>query len=146
METKYSVEDVVLMSGLSERTVRTHMAAGFLAGKKVDGKWCFSEEQLSAFFEHPAVQPGIHAKKNALVYDFMAAKPSPGRRMCVLLDLGPEENAAVVTGAACRAVNQAEPAAPLRFAMEQQGRGTRLILTGAAADVTAVLEALPRET
>ena len=145
MEKKYTIEDVVLMTGLSERTVRGHIAAGFLAGDKEDGKWRFTEEQLAAFFEHPAVKPGIHAKRNALVYDFMAAGAPAGRRMCVLVDLGPEESAAAVTEAACRAMNGASPSAELRFAMEKNGPGVRLILTGAAADVASVLAALPAE-
>ncbi len=60
-EKKYTVEDVVLMTGLSERTIRGHIAAGFLEGDKAEGKWLFTEEQLAAFFEPPAGKPGIHA-------------------------------------------------------------------------------------
>jgi len=141
MNEFYTIEDVMLMTGLSERTVRGHIANGFLAGDKSTGAWHFTEEDLAAFFEHPAVKPGIHAKKNALVYDFMAAKPV-GRRMCVLLDLGPEENGEAAALALCAAMNDAAPASELRFAAEKQGRGTRLIFTGAEQDVRGLLAAL----
>lgn len=141
MKEFYTVEDVVLMTGLAERTVRGHIARGFLAGDKSTGAWHFTDEQLAAFLEHPAVKPGIHAKKNALVYDFLAAKPA-GRRMCVLLGLGPEENGEAATMALCAAMNEAAPASELRFASEKEGRGTRLIFTGDEEDVRGLLAAL----
>ena len=141
MKEFYTIEDVVLMTGLSERTVRSHIANGFLTGDKSTGAWRFTDEQLASFFAHPAVQPGIHAKKNALVYDFLAARPA-GRRMCVLLDLGPEENGEAVTMALCGAMNQVSPASELRFAAEKQGKGTRIILTGGEEDVRKLLDVL----
>ena len=49
MSKWYGVEDVVCMSGLSERTVRNYLSMGLLVGEKVDGTWRFTAEQFEAF-------------------------------------------------------------------------------------------------
>ena len=140
MKDFYTIEDVTLMTGLSDRTIRTYLAQGFLQGDKSTGAWHITGEQLDDFFANPAVLPSIRAKQNAVVYDFLAAKPAAGRRMCVVLDLGPEEDGAAASEALCRAMCKAAPEAELRFAAGQRGRGTRIFLSGAEKDVRSLLQ------
>ncbi len=64
-EKSYLIQDLVLMTGLSDRTIRSYIASGFLRGEKANGAWRFTLEQVESFVRHPAVRPGILAKQNA---------------------------------------------------------------------------------
>lgn len=87
MQQTYSIADVILITGLSERTVRSHIAAGFLRGEKHNGKWRFTCEEIEAFVTHSAVRPGILARNNALVYDFMLQDRKSAPEACLILDI-----------------------------------------------------------
>ena len=138
MKEFFSIEDVAMMTNLSTRTIRNYIADGFLTGDKSSGAWQFTAEQLDAFFQEKAVQPTLHAKKNAIVYDFITNKPKGQGKMCVILDLSllAAERATMLF---CSYMSEVEPKAELNFASDRFGSGARLILSGSDADVTALL-------
>ena len=83
----YLINHLALFAGLSDRTIRNHISAGFLQGEKINGLWHFTPEQVDAFLRHPAVRPGILAKNNSIVYDFLADGKKQGASGCLILDL-----------------------------------------------------------
>ncbi len=138
MKDAFSINDIAMITGLTTRTIRTYITAGIIAGEKVDGAWAFTPEQVQAFVENKAVRPSIRAKKNAIVFDFLDAKPLDGDKMCVILDLGTRE----ALGASvffCEKISSCSPEAELRFASDRVGTGARLILSGSPKDVMSLM-------
>ena len=68
----YVINHIVMFTGLSERTIRSHITSGFLKGEKINGLWHFTPQEVENFINHPSVKPGILAKSNSLVYDFLS--------------------------------------------------------------------------
>lgn len=68
----YNINEVAVMTGLSTRTLRNYLKMGVLDGEKIDGVWQFSEEHLGEFLRNPVAAPSIQAKRNALIFDFLA--------------------------------------------------------------------------
>lgn len=83
----YTLGHLTQFTGFTDRTLRNYLARGILEGEKINGVWHFTEEQLDAFFRHPAVRPSLIAKKNATVYDFLLEAKRTEPRICVILDL-----------------------------------------------------------
>ena len=82
----YLISHLVLITGLTDRTIRSHLASGILKGEKINGLWHFTPEQVEEFIRHPAVRPGIQAKRNAVVYDFLAEHRKKSGEACMILD------------------------------------------------------------
>lgn len=139
MKEAFNIEDVALMTGLSTRTIRNYLSAGFLEGDKSSGAWKFTPEQIDAFMENPAIRPAVHARKNSIAYDFLSSRPTGQERMCVLLDL-PSGLAESASAFFCRLMCASEPGAELRFASEPFKGGARVILSGGEKDVAEMLE------
>lgn len=87
MNEYYSIQDMVTMSGLSERTVRAYIKEGRLSGEKADGIWRFAPEQVQDFFEQPLVRRAMRANRNAVVYDFLLDEGRKPACCCAVVDL-----------------------------------------------------------
>ena len=124
----YLINHLTLFTGLSERTIRNHIAAGFLQGEKINGLWHFTPEQVDAFLRHPAVRPGILAKTNAIVYDFLADGKKPEPSGCFILDI-PGENVEACSAFFCYEISNGD-FRDLRFSMDAVGGTPRMILRG----------------
>lgn len=83
----YTLGHLTQFTGLTDRTLRTHLSNGILEGEKINGVWHFTPEQLDAFLHHPFVRPSILAKNNAIVSDFLQAPTPSEDRACIILDL-----------------------------------------------------------
>lgn len=83
----YTINHIVLFTGLTDRTIRNYMSMGILQGEKTNGTWHFTPEQVEEFVRHPTVRPSILAKKNALIYDFLADTKKKSEQSCMILDL-----------------------------------------------------------
>ena len=46
MKDCYTIEDMAVFTGLTDRTLRNYLNEGRLTGEKVDGAWRFSPEDL----------------------------------------------------------------------------------------------------
>ena len=92
MSKYYSINDVAMMTGLSTRTIRNYIKMNLLDGEKVDGVWQFTEENFQSFVENPNVKPSIHAKSNAIVYDFMLDNHKKENEICMIVDFTEEED------------------------------------------------------
>lgn len=144
MKELYTIQDVALITGLTDRTLRNHLALGNLEGEKAGSAWQFTPQQVDAFVKLPQVWPGIQAKKNAIVYDFLLTKSKKTRKMCVILDL-PGEDSKKVSSYFCRQISaRPSPEEELSFSFEAAGGCPRIILRGGADEVMALLEEFHR--
>ena len=140
MKEYYSISDVVRITGLSDRTLRHYISQHMLCGEKINGAWQFTPEQLGNFMNDPNVLPGIRAKKNALVYDFLADNRRKEQEMCLLVDL-PGKDSQTVAAFFCESIN-AGGYESIHFSFDSLGGQTpRVILKG---DPQEVLELIQR--
>ena len=124
----YLINHLTLFTGLSDRTIRNHIAAGFLQGEKINGLWHFTPEQVDQFLRHPAVRPGILAKNNAIVYDFLADGKKQEPSGCLILDI-PGADIQKCAEFFCYEISNGD-FRDFRFSMDAIGTTPRLILRG----------------
>ena len=124
----YLINHLALFTGLSDRTIRNHISAGFLQGEKINGLWHFTPGQVDAFLRHPAVRPGILAKNNSIVYDFLADSKKQEPSGCLILDL-PGEDTKKCTEFFCYEIAKGEYH-DFRFSYDSVGGTPRIILRG----------------
>jgi len=139
MKETLNIDDIAAMTQLSTRTIRSYIANGTLVGDKSSGSWQFTPEQIDAFLQNKNVLPTIRSKKNAIVYDFMLEEPHESDKMCVVLDLASDkENHA--SALFCKYLADFQPEdVEIRYSSDKVGDGTRVILSGAVADVMSLL-------
>jgi len=82
----YLIKHLVLLTGLTDRTIRNYISAGLLQGEKINGLWHFSPEQVESFISHPSVRPSILAKQYSVIYDFLLNKQKKECEICLILD------------------------------------------------------------
>ncbi len=136
---RYSINQLALITGLTSRTIRNHINLGLLKGEKADGSWSFSEEDIDAYMSNDYVRQSVLAKRNALVYDFMADTSRKGGRSCVMLHVpaGAAE-ARKISDIFCGAINSG--AADVRFSFAYEKGEARIILTGAEEQVERIMD------
>ena len=138
MDKTYSLNDLAMISGFTVRTLRTYLGTGLLKGRKENGVWCFSEEEIDSFLSEPYVKEGLRIKRNCVVFDFLADAAKKQARSCVILDLpvsGAEGKS--ISEFFCGRLNESSDA-EFRFSME---RGcVRVILTGAEDQVSRIMK------
>lgn len=140
----YDLNQLSMFTGLTTRTLRTYLKQGVLQGEKIDGNWRFTEEQINAFFIHPAVRQSIVARKNALVSDFLGDMYKKTNRICTILDfpVSKEEGTGIsefFTREICRGEQEIE----YRFLWEKEL--ARVILAGPEKAVMEILNAYYRK-
>lgn len=59
MQEFFTVKDVAMMAGLSERTIRNYLKDGLLTGKKVGVQWRFTKEDVESLFRDGEVNKRI---------------------------------------------------------------------------------------
>ena len=139
MKEFYTISDVVGITGLSDRTIRSYIAQNTLCGEKAEGAWRFTPEQLAEFMNNPNVLPGIRAKKNALVYDFMAEQHRREPEMCLMVDL-PGRDSQTVAAFFCSAINEGA-GETIHFSFDSLGGQTpRVILRGQPQQVLDLMQ------
>lgn len=129
----FVLNHLILITGLTERTLRNYIATGLLQGEKINGMWHFTPEQVEQFVRNPAVRPSILAKQNALVYDFLLRDRKTAPEACVILDL-PDFDAKSVAVFFCYRISNGGYQ-NIRFAFDGVGRLPRVILSGNADEV-----------
>lgn len=140
MQEMYTINHVALMSGLSSRTIRNYMKMGFIEGEMINGVWHFSAEAVGDFFENANVAPAIRAKRNALIFDFLADDYKQQDEMCAVLDeRATLEEANAMSEFFCDAINR-EWQGSIRFGFTFNGNRARVILTGPEDAVQMLLD------
>ncbi len=132
-ETLYVINHLTRFTGLSDRTIRNHLAQGNLKGEMINGMWHFTAEQVTDFVSHPAVRPGIVAKNNSLVYDFMMETKRESPQTCMILDL-PGADRKELTEYFCYTITNGDYS-NIRFTFDGVGATPRVILSGDMEEV-----------
>ena len=141
MQDMYTINHVALMSGLSSRTIRNYMKMGFIEGEMINGVWHFSAEAVGDFFANPNAAPAIKAKRNALIFDFLADDDKQQDEMCTVIDQRANlEEANAISEFFCDAINRAWSGV-IRFGFSFNGNQARIILTGPEDAVQQLLAA-----
>ena len=129
----YLISHLVLMTGLTDRTIRNYISSGILQGEKINGLWHFSPEQVESFVCHPAVRPSILAKHHALVYDFLLENKKDTSEICMILDM-PGKSKKEVAEYFCYRIST-EHFEKIQFSFDGIKDVPRVILKGSTADV-----------
>lgn len=138
----YGIRHLALLTGLTDRTIRSYIAMGLLEGEKINGLWQFTPEQVERFLRHPAVRPSILAKNHSIVYDFLTEGRKKRKEACVILDLPgiPEKAAEFFCDYICAA-----PWENIRFSFDGVSGTPRVILRGETEAVEDILNAYRRK-
>ena len=138
MEEKlYLISHLVLITGLSDRTIRNYIASGILKGEKINGIWHFTPEEVDAFVKNPAVRPSIVAKNNSVVYDFMLNDSKKEEEACVILDL-PKADRKEISEFFCYNISNRNYE-NINFSFDGNYKTPRVILKGKSSDVFGLI-------
>lgn len=129
----YLISHLVLINGLTDRTLRKYLSCGVLQGEKINGLWHFTPEQVEHFLRHPAVKPSTQAKRNALVYDFMIETKKQENEICVIMDL-PGCDVKKTTAYFCYSISTGDYK-DIQFSFDDTSGTPRVILKGKTTDV-----------
>lgn len=139
----YLISHLVLITGLSDRTIRSYISSGILQGEKTNGLWHFTPEQVDCFLCHPTVRPSIRAKHNAAVYDFLLDQKKTNCETCVILDL-PGMNKKEIAEYFCYRISNEEHQ-NIHFSFDGIASVPRIILKGDATEVLALVHEFTQE-
>lgn len=137
------INHLVLITGLSDRTIRNYIASGILQGEKINGLWHFTPEQVECFICHPAVRPSILAKHNAAVYDFLLDNRKTACETCIILDL-PGKNKKDIAEFFCYRISN-ESYHNVYFSFDGVANTPRVILKGDANEVLQLVNSFAQE-
>ena len=139
MKDSYTIADIVEITGLSDRTIRSYISQKVLEGEKIEGAWRFTSEQLSTFMNDRNVLPSIRAKKNAIIYDFLSDSHRREQELCLMVDL-PGADSQAVSSFFCNAINDGGYES-IRFSFDSLGGQTpRVILKGKPDQVLGLMQ------
>lgn len=139
----YLINHLVLITGLSDRTIRNYISAGFLQGEKINGLWHFTPEQVDSFICHPAVRPSILAKQNATVYDFLLDTNKISSEICIIMDF-PGRNEKEIAEYFCYRISN-EDFGRIQFHFNGTARVPRVILKGDTVQVLRLVNDFAQE-
>ena len=129
----YLISHLALITGLTDRTIRSYISSGILQGEKINGLWHFTPEQVDSFMRHSAVRPSILAKQNAAVYDFLLDSKKPVCEACIILDIPGGDKKEIAEYFCYRISN--EGFQRIQFSFDGVADASRVILKGDTAEV-----------
>ena len=129
----YVINQVVMFTGLTDRTIRNYISSGILQGEKINGVWSFTPEQVEAFISHPSVRPSILAKNNGLVYDFILNNKKTKEEICLILDT-PCVDKKKVAAYFCYNISNGN-FSDIQFSFDGVKENARVILKGNSSEV-----------
>lgn len=138
----YSIEDLAVFTGLTDRTLRSYLKEGRLSGHKEGGAWRFTPEDLEKLLQDEGARQAVRANRNAIVYDFMLNGGGEDA-CCAVRDIPVERDGEeALRVRLLERVNREGGA--VRFAYgygeDRWGRGSaRVILAGPTASVRRIL-------
>ena len=137
---EYNLNKLAMITGYTTRSLRSFIKDGSLNGEKVDGVWMFTEEDISAFLNAPAVRMGLSSKQQSLVYDFLADTDKKVNRICVVLDFPvSDEEAREVMEFFSQEINN--HCHDCEFKYLKEGKISRFVLSGVEDEVSALMSA-----
>ena len=139
----YLINHLVLITGLSDRTIRNYISSGILQGEKINGLWHFTPEQVECFICHPAVRPSILAKHHSAVYDFLLDNKKSACEICTIMDLPGKDKKEIAEYFCYRISN--EDYHSVYFSFDGVANVPRIILKGDGAEVLRLVNGYAQE-
>ena len=139
----YLINHLVLLTGLTDRTIRNYISSGILQGEKINGLWHFTPEQVEHFICHPAVRPSILAKQHSIVYDFLLCKKNSNYEVCMILDI-PQRSKQEIAEYFCYRISN-EEYQNIHFSFDSVEQVFRVILKGKTAEVLRLVNDFTQE-
>ena len=139
----YLISHLVLITGLTDRTIRNYISSGILQGEKINGLWHFTPEQVEEFICHPAVHPSIQAKQNTVIYDFLLDNKKNNCEICLILDI-PGRKREDIAEHFCYRISR-EGFRNIRFSFDGVAKVPRVILKGDTAEVLRLVNGFMQE-
>lgn len=133
MNQTYTITQLAQMSMLTDRTLRNYLKRGLLHGEKTADGWRFSLEDITAFWQLPAVRQAMEARHLAVAEDFLHQRMDTSGQACFVLDEAVENQQAA--DALCACVLQSIQALSLQMAYQYRKGMVRLSLRGPWEDV-----------
>ena len=137
MHDYYTINHICLFTGFTDRTVRNYISIGILKGKKINGMWHFTPEQVDEFLRNSTVRPSLTAKRNGYVYEFMMNSSRDRHRTCMILDF-PGEDEQRITEYFCNCIST-EDYHDISFSFDGATDVPRVILRGDTAEVLRLI-------
>lgn len=141
---QYSIQDIAMLTMLSDRTIRNYLRMGLLSGRKERGKWSFSPQEVSQFLDNPFVRQALEAKRAAIVSDFLAESHQTAAAVCMVADF-PASNAAEalqLQELVLYLVNQAAGTVRMSCSYHPRQKQVRVYLSGSKEQILPILNAL----
>lgn len=88
----YTLNEISIITGFTERTLRTYIKDGLLNGVKKKNKWLFTEENLQQFLSQDFIVQGLKIKDNIVVKDFMENVKTNVPKACLVYDFPGEDS------------------------------------------------------
>ena len=136
MSERITLAQLAAISMLTERTLRSYLKRGLLAGEKTPGGWRFTAEQTAAFLALPQVCSASNARRNA-VAETSSSGAWTQRGSCA-----PCSTCRSRQRSFCRTVAALAAEHGVTMAFSGDAALSRVTLRGPAQDVLAALQAL----
>lgn len=131
----YTIAELAMAIGFTDRTVRNYIRSGKLKGEMVDGEWRFSEEAISELFKQKGVMAKIRQKRHSIVYDYIADNRKKKNEVCIIIDLYDDREKVKTAGDFMLDEMNSQAYKDIKYAAEVSGEFGRLILKGDAENV-----------
>ncbi len=125
------------ITGFTDRTLRNYLSTGLLKGSKQEGKWIFTDEEITDFITNPNVKPSLTSKRNALIYDFMSESNDANRTLMVLHINADKEKAKIISDFFCEQMNHIKN---VDFSFSYEKGKVQVILKGEEKSVHKIME------
>lgn len=125
----YSINELSTITGFTTRSLRNFIKMDFLKGKKIEGEWQFSPEQIENFLLNSNIKQGIKSKQNSVVYNYLLNEELQKNNICTIIDLTLSANEREsLSEKICQIIN--DSGAQVEFRFFSQKDKTRFIIAG----------------
>lgn len=143
-QREYSISEVGMMTRLTDRTIRNYIKLGLLEGRKDNGAWVFTKEQVAKMLETSYVKQAIQIKRDVMIESFLQDKRKLEPSLCSVLDYPlQDESAKKLCNVAIDYMNTRNPKeVELSYEYENTSGLARFIVKGPAQEVMELLQVI----
>lgn len=141
---EYTISEVGMMTRLTDRTIRNYIKLGLLEGRKDNGIWVFTKEQVAKMMETSYVKQAIQIKRDVMIESFLQGKCKSEPSQCTILDYPlQKESAQKLCNVAINYMNTRCPReVELSYEYQNTSGLARFIVKGPTQTVMEILEVI----
>ncbi|WMJ87195.1 helix-turn-helix domain-containing protein [Anaerocolumna sp. MB42-C2] len=142
MKEFFTIDDLSVMTMLSTRTIRNYITKDFLSGKKIDGVWRFTADDIDKFFKVDFVNQSVQSKKYGIVFNYLSNEVKNENSVCSIYDYSNVDNdkAENICNRMIELVNSNQYG-KVTFSYSYNGKKkiVRILLTGTIMDIHTLM-------